>query len=110
MSPEQLNEYKSRAAQLMRSPNPSVLALQEIFPALFEEIDWRIQHMAETDKELCQLQDWLIGNAIVDPKTGLIDRTAKLKERIRDLVSAEAELTELRKEQEDLGRERDLLT
>lgn len=62
------------------------------------------QHAAESDKEFLQMQDWLIGNAEFDKKTGLIDRANKMKERIRDLVSAESNVEELKHEVERLRR------
>lgn len=46
-------------------------------------------------KDLCQIEDWLIGNKEFDPKTGLVDRCKLIKERIRDLIAKEGELGDL---------------
>lgn len=67
-------------------------------PALVAEVEiWR-NHAAESDREFNQIEDWLIGNQDFDLKTGLIDRAAKCKERIRDLVAKEGELGDLKAE------------
>lgn len=58
---------------------------------LNEEIKWRQEHMEKTDHEICQMEDWLCGNAEFD-KNGLIDKAARCKERIRDLIAAEGAL------------------
>lgn len=95
-----VNEERVLFEQPLESAEPDddlkfALAAYTDVPALIEEVEWRTKHMAETDKELLQLEDWLIGNAEIDPKTGLIDRATKLKERIRDLIAAEAELHDI---------------
>jgi hypothetical protein len=74
---------------------------QQLSAAVGERDSWR-EHAALSDKEFLQLEDWLIGNAEIDPKTGLIDRATKCKERIRDLVASEAELSESKAEVERL--------
>jgi hypothetical protein len=71
------------------------LTRDEIEQHIKDHEGWR-EHAALSDKEYLQLSDWLIGNADFDPKTGLIDHAAKLKERIRDLIAKEGELGDLR--------------
>jgi hypothetical protein len=69
---------------------------------LAEEIKWRTEHMAITDHEICQMEDWLCGNAEFD-KNGLIDKANRCKERIRDLIAAEGELGDLRAQNDALA-------
>lgn len=71
--------------------------------ALKAELAERSKHMEESDRELLQIEDWLITNAEIDPKTGLIDRAAKCKERIRDLIAAEGEFGDLKAKAEALA-------
>lgn len=67
------------------------LTKEEIDAHIKDHEHWR-EHSALSDKEYLQMSDWLIGNAELDLKTGLIDHAAKLKERIRDLIAKEGEL------------------
>lgn len=66
----------------------------ELKQAREELAEWK-KHAAESDHEFLEMSDWLIGNAMFDPKTGLIDHSKKLKERIRDLIALEGQIGDL---------------
>lgn len=69
-------------------------AFQQQVEKLKEDLKWRIEHMAESDKELCQIEDWL--RAGCDMLQSSSDVAAKVKERIRDLIAKEGELGDAR--------------
>ncbi len=66
-----------------------------------DDYDWKA-HAALSDKEFCQMEDWLIGNADTD-KNGLINRYERCKERIRDLIAKEGELEDIRNGEQPPG-------
>lgn len=108
---EHLFKQVAQKDELLRDKEKYIIKLQEIDSCLSairgqadyraavaekeKEIAWLKEHMEESDREFLQMQDWLIGNAEFYPKTGLIDRAEKMRERIRDLVVSEANEKEL---------------
>lgn len=75
--------------------------------AMEKEIAWRKEHMAESDKELCQIEDWLGANGDVVQASSEV--AAKCRERIRDLIAKEGELGDAKEKIAQLQKENELL-
>lgn len=90
--PEPEPQTYTTAGPVLSAPKPSYAELEA-------DIAWRKEHMEQTDKELLEMEDWLIGNGEHDAN-GVIDRRAKCKDRIRDLIAAEGEVGDLKAERD----------
>jgi hypothetical protein len=90
--------YRLRQLPLSKLGLEALDALHAEMERLKQEVaEWKA-HAAITDTESLQLEDWLITNKEIDPKEGLIDRQARLKERVRDLIAKEGEVGDLKSE------------
>lgn len=92
----------------IKTPNGTAAKLvdyHEELTQLRQQLQEMKEHVELSDKEFLQLEDWLIGNAEIDLKLGLIDRATKCKERIRDLISREGEIGDLTNERDSLRQQ-----